>query len=310
MTCLHVLCRDCLPQQSVRGDYQQNGSVFLCPACRPKSPGDVPQVRRKSVTSQVNSRVSAKPCLAIEELKRRSEAANGWYDDTDEDSNDDAGEEEDEEGCSSEVAPEVISGSSLVLPCPAHAQRDAEQYCLACDQLACQKCVTSTHRKCSQQLVTCPEAVVARRPHLNALHSKLAQKVIRSQEHVTSDSALLEDLEKQRLALIGQIAAQREALVRAILEKEARLVQEVNAVLDKETNMVKARIRENTCSGKAAEGQLSVLEAVISVQVFCSQMVPTIPLIPLTIPLILYLVSIQFNYNNIISIPILSEGGS
>nr|KAG5708728.1 hypothetical protein BaRGS_034945 [Batillaria attramentaria] len=186
-------------------------------------------------------------------------------DDDDDDDDDDVEENEDNE---SEAGADVVEmyTSSLVFPCPHHAHRDAEQYCLACEELACSKCVTSVHRKCGQQVVTPADAVVTRRPKLNSLHTKLAEKLIRAQDVLTSETSKLQTIESERAALIGQIRAQTEAVVQAILAKERQMVAEVNATLDREKAGIEGRAEASRLETRVAEGQLSVLEAVLSVK--------------------------------------------
>ena len=277
MTCLHVLCRNCEPSPSSGGRTGQEGT-YLCPVCRPATSHDGNSTSHNGVTSTNVSRIAAQPCAFVEALRRRSEdqleATRSHDGETlDDEDNDDEDEDEDEEaeeithGDEDATKETVPSSSLVVVPCPRHHHREAEQFCLLCHQLACSKCVAAFHRKCSQHLVTCAEAVVSQRPQLNSLHSKLAQKVVTSHESLRNERSRLKTIEELRASVIGQIRAQREALVRALEEKERRLVEEVTAALDKERGMMEERAERCQNSARAAEGQLSVLEAVMSVQV-------------------------------------------
>ena len=289
MTCLHVLCRNCAPSPTSGGRAGHEGTSYICPVCCPPTSLDKTAASYNGMTSAKNvGRIAAQPCAFVEALKRRSKdqselATN--HDETTFDDEEDEEEDEDEEEESgqfrrgdddddgkvinNETDPSSSSSSSgfVVVSCPQHSHRDAEQFCLSCHQLACSKCVTSAHRKCAQHLVTCAEAVASQRPQLNSLHSRLAQKVVTSQEGLQSEQSRLKKIEERRASLIGQIRAQKEALVRALEEKEAQLVGEVNAALDKEKGRVEGRVALFQNSGRAAEGQLSVLEAVMSVKV-------------------------------------------
>jgi hypothetical protein len=218
--------------------------------------------------------------VSIREIRRQKtgevHGLNHWEDDEEEEFDEDDDEDDQEEsgdvthsgneGGGGEGAGEVYK-CPLIFPCPLHAHRDSEQYCLQCQTLACSKCLTANHRKCGPSVVSYAQAVITQRPLLNSLHSKLAHKLMTSQQACKQDAQRLQEIEEQRKDLIGQIRLQKEALVRAIEAKEEALLREVNATLDREKGRVEGRARESRVATRSAEGQLSVLEAVISVKV-------------------------------------------
>ncbi|XP_076457334.1 uncharacterized protein LOC143291378 [Babylonia areolata] len=274
MTCLHVLCRNCLPSPTSGSRSNQEVS-YICPVCGPAT-SQSKTTSQNGVTPSVASHIASQPCTSIEEVKRRSEnqsdAAAHIFDNDDDDEDEEEDENKEEEDDENEDPTngagrgEDVFTTTLTFPCPQHSHRDAQQFCLVCHKLACSKCLASFHRKCSQHLVTLAEAVTSRRPALNSLHTKLAQKVLASQESLHRQQKKLRSLEEQRTALIGQIQAQREALVRALEAKERQLIEQVTVTLDRDRARVEGRVERSQRSARAAEGQLCVLEAVMSVK--------------------------------------------
>ncbi|KAL8615878.1 hypothetical protein ACOMHN_058945 [Nucella lapillus] len=271
MTCLHVLCRNCLPSPA-SGSRSNHEVSYHCPVCVPATTttSQAKNTSHNGMTSTVTSRIASRPSVSVEELRRRCENHQSSSDhhcengDEEEEENEDD-EEENEDSTNGADGGESFS-SSLTFPCPQHRHREAEHFCSSCHQMACSKCHTSYHRKCSQHLLTLAEAVTWQQPALNSLHAKLAQRVVTSQENLHQEQKRLKNLKEQRSTLVGEIRAQKEALVRALEVKEQRLIEEVNDALDAEKGQAEGRVEHNQRSARAAEGQLGVLEAVMSVK--------------------------------------------
>ncbi|GFO11062.1 tripartite motif-containing protein 2 [Plakobranchus ocellatus] len=240
LPCLHAFCLACLQDEC----SQRSRDKYFCPVCVDSSPDESSD--NKSIGGKKS--VSSRPWHSFDKileneaahdaLQRRLAELPGEGGDNDFHGDDNSGSDDEEED------PKTESGSSLrqscqqlappaIFPCSNHSEKLTDQFCTKCDQIACPKCITSFHRRCSQgSIQNIKEVVESRRRGFDSLHNAIASSLTLCEDAQATQTARAEMVEQARARLLLAIRATREEMVSAMLAKEKTLVEEVNRLMN------------------------------------------------------------------------------
>ncbi|GFR77403.1 tripartite motif-containing protein 3-like [Elysia marginata] len=277
LPCLHVFCLACLQEEC----SQRSRDKFFCPICvdsseltlsassgsgNPQESGVTPPNNhggKKSVSSQPwhsfdtileNEAVQDALQRRLAELPASERVRAQDKDDDDDDDDSDGYYGDDNGGSGSGSGTGSLSGITsarlkppTMFPCSNHPEKLTDQFCSKCEQLACPKCISSFHRRCSQSSIqNIQKALESRRRGFDSLHNTIAGSLALCEEAQATQTSRADDVETTRSRLLHTIQTAREKLVATILAKEKILSLEVNRLMDlaKTDAEEKARIAE------------------------------------------------------------------
>ncbi|RUS81581.1 hypothetical protein EGW08_010655, partial [Elysia chlorotica] len=267
LPCLHAFCLACLQDEC----SHRSRDKFFCPVCVDSSeatcsesvsgdPNSQNTAAPKSTANGGKKSVSSRPWHSFDTIlenevmhdalqRRLAElpATKGaGAEDEDEEDDDDGDDDDDEDGGyygddgggSKTGSSSGLTSARLeppaMFPCSNHSDKLADQYCTKCEQIACPKCTTSFHRRCSQgSIQSIQKAVESRRRGFDSLHNTIAGTLTFCEEARALQTSRVELVESTRSSLLHAIKAAREQMVAAILAKEHALGVEVNRLMDR-----------------------------------------------------------------------------
>ena len=248
LPCLHAFCLRCLEDECT----QHSRDKFFCPMCIVDN--------KKSTTSRPwHALENFLESEEVEDARRKrqaelpiSETRKGSIRPTMD--IDDGSDDDEEVG-----VPKNDVEDLQIFPCPSHVDRTVESYCGKCNQVACEKCVSTFHRRCKVESIS--SAVASRSDVIDRLHGQIADSLVQCEIAQDFHTDRIKAIEEIRTKTLIEIKSQRQALVNMILEKEKALTDELNNKL----NALNANFQKTEATAASLADSLSAQLNVLDV---------------------------------------------